>query len=80
MDEKRLVVSEKLKELNIILPNAPDPVGAYVAYKKVSNLLYISGQLPISLDGKIIKGTPSNTKHNTTEPPLIDSHGVYCVL
>ena len=56
MDEKRLVVSEKLKELNIILPNAPDPVGAYVAYKKVSNLLYISGQLPISLDGKIIKG------------------------
>tara|TARA_B110000116_G_C16224161_1_gene310799 strand:+ start:8 stop:481 length:474 start_codon:yes stop_codon:yes gene_type:complete len=56
VDEKRLVVSEKLKELNIILPNAPDPVGAYVAYKKVSNLLYISGQLPISLDGKIIKG------------------------
>ena len=49
-------VEDKLKELNLKLPNAPDPVGAYVAYKKVNSLLYISGQLPISLDGKIIKG------------------------
>ena len=38
------------------IPDAPAPVGAYVAYKKVGNLLYISGQLPISKDGKIIKG------------------------
>ena len=47
---------EKLKELNIQLPNAPDPVGAYVAFKKIGTLLYISGQLPISKDGKMIKG------------------------
>ena len=38
------------------IPDAPAPVGAYVAYKKVGNLLYISGQLPISNEGKIIKG------------------------
>jgi len=50
------VVSEKLNQLNIKLPKAPDPVGAYVAFKKVSNLLYISGQLPIGSDGKIVKG------------------------
>ena len=49
-------VENKLKELNIELPNAPDPVGAYVAFKKVNNLLFISGQLPISNDGKMIKG------------------------
>ena len=49
-------IEKKLKELNIELPNAPDPVGAYVAFKKVNNLLFISGQLPISNDGKIIKG------------------------
>ena len=47
---------EKLKELNIQLPDAPDPVGAYVAFKKIGTLLYISGQLPISKDGKILKG------------------------
>ena len=57
MDEKKeLVVSEKLKQLNIVLPKAPDPVGAYVAFKKIGNLLYISGQLPIGPDGKITKG------------------------
>ena len=50
------MVSEKLNQLNIKLPKAPDPVGAYVAIKKVSNLLYISGQLPIGSDGKILKG------------------------
>ena len=49
-------IENKLKELNIELPNAPDPVGAYVAFKKINNLLFISGQLPISSDGKIIKG------------------------
>ena len=57
MDEKKkLVVSEKLRQLNIELPIAPSPVGAYVAFKKIGNLLYISGQLPIAKDGKITKG------------------------
>ena len=42
--------------MNIEIPKAPDPVGAYVAYKKIGNLLFISGQLPISNDGNIIKG------------------------
>ena len=57
MDEKKeLVVFEKLKQLNIELPKAPDPVGAYVPFKKIANLLYISGQLPIGPDGEITKG------------------------
>ena len=51
-----MTIENKLKELNIELPNAPDPVGAYVAFKKIGNLLFISGQLPISRDGKMIKG------------------------
>ena len=50
------MISDNLKKLNIELPKAPDPVGAYVAYKIIGNLLYISGQLPIKTDGKIIKG------------------------
>jgi len=51
-----LNAAKKLSELNIQLPAAPDPVGAYVAFKKVGNMLFISGQLPIGSDGKIIKG------------------------
>ena len=49
-------IEDKLKELNIELPDAPNPVGAYVAFKKINNLLFISGQLPITSDGKMIKG------------------------
>ena len=49
-------IEDKLKELNITLPDAPSPVGAYSAFKKVNNLLFISGQLPIGKDGKMIKG------------------------
>ena len=30
------MIENKLKELNITLPNAANPVGSYVAYKKVS--------------------------------------------
>ena len=48
--------SETLKKLNIELPNAPDPVGAYVAFKKIGKLIFISGQLPIGKDGNLIKG------------------------
>ena len=51
-----MTIENKLKELNIELPKAPDPVGAYVAFKKINNLLFISGQLPIASDGKMIKG------------------------
>ena len=49
-------INTKLKELKIEIPEAPDPVGAYVAFKKVNNLLYISGQLPIGPNGEMIKG------------------------
>ena len=50
------MILDNLKRLNIILPDPPDPVGAYAAFKIIGNLLFISGQLPIGLDGKIIKG------------------------
>jgi enamine deaminase RidA (YjgF/YER057c/UK114 family) len=50
------VITDNLKKYNITIPDAPDPVGAYVAYKVVGKLLYISGQLPIGNNGKIIKG------------------------
>ena len=50
------MIADNLKKLNIELPNAPSPVGAYVAYKIINKLLYISGQLPIKSNGEIIKG------------------------
>jgi enamine deaminase RidA (YjgF/YER057c/UK114 family) len=49
-------IEDQLKKLNIIIPDAPTPVGAYVAYKVINKLIFISGQLPVGSDGIIIKG------------------------
>ena len=49
-------VDEKLNEMGLVLPKATDPVGSYVATKISGNLLYISGQISIDADGKLIKG------------------------
>ena len=46
----------KIKELNIELPEAKAPVGNYVATKIVGNLLYVSGQVSINSNGELIKG------------------------
>ena len=47
---------DNIKKNNLHLPAAPDPVGSYVASKKVGNFLYISGQISIDKDGNLIKG------------------------
>ena len=47
---------KKLKENNIVLPEAPAPVGSYVASKIVGKLLYISGQISMDENGNLIKG------------------------
>jgi|TARA_B110000967_G_C18377081_1_gene313435 enamine deaminase RidA (YjgF/YER057c/UK114 family) len=49
-------IEENLKKLDIRLPEGPKPVGAYVAYKKVGNLVFISGQISLKSDGNLIKG------------------------
>ena len=49
-------MQNKLKELNIILPEPKAPVGAYVATKIVGNLLFISGQISIDQNKNLIKG------------------------
>ena len=46
----------KIKELDIKLPEAKAPVGNYVASKVVGKLLYISGQISIDENGELIKG------------------------
>ncbi len=49
-------INDRIKELDIILPQAKPPVGSYVATKITGNLLFISGQISIDENGKLIKG------------------------
>ena len=49
-------INERIKDLNIVLPQPKAPVGAYVATKIVGKLLFISGQVSIDQKSKLIIG------------------------
>ena len=47
-----MAISDKLRELGIVLPAAPAGVGAYVPWVRTGDLIFLSGQLPWR-DGKL---------------------------
>ena len=51
-----MLFDDKIKELDLELPEARDPVGSYVATKIVGKMLFISGQISVSASGELIKG------------------------
>ena len=51
-----MIFEDNIKKHNLVLPNATDPVGSYVATKILGKILYISGQISINNDGKLITG------------------------
>jgi len=51
-----MIFEENISKLNIILPEANSPVGSYLAAKTIGSLMYISGQISIDENGKLIKG------------------------
>ena len=48
-----MLIEEKLKSLEITLPNPPTPAGSYIPAIKTGNLLFISGQIPME-NGKVL--------------------------
>jgi len=51
-------IENKLQELGIELPTAPTPKANYniVCHVASGNMLYVSGHLPVQLDGSLITG------------------------
>jgi enamine deaminase RidA (YjgF/YER057c/UK114 family) len=47
------MIDEKLKSLNIVLPQPPKPAGAYIPVVIADQTVYVSGQIPIE-DGKVV--------------------------
>jgi len=47
------MLSQRLAELGIELPGVAGPFGAYVPVKRVGNLIFVSGQLPMK-EGKLV--------------------------
>lgn len=49
-------VNDRLKELNIMLPDIADPIASYVHIKQVGELLFLSGVAPISNNQPVMSG------------------------
>jgi len=56
----------KLKELGLVLPQAPKPVASYIPTLIVSDLLFTSGTLPLK-DGKVFYTGKMGEGNNTVE-------------
>ena len=52
-----MIFEDKIRELNIVLPEAKAPVGSYLATKISNNLLFISGQISMNSKGELINYT-----------------------
>lgn len=52
---KREIISieDKLHELGLKLPEAPKPLAAYIPAKRIGDLVFVSGQLPLR-DGQLV--------------------------
>lgn len=50
------MIEQKLKELGIILPEAAEPIGSYIPYKVLGNMIFISGVGPYINGNKEYKG------------------------
>lgn len=53
--------SERIKELGLQFPPAPEPLGVYRPILVVDNFLYVSGQGTVDFDGSLIKGRAGDT-------------------
>ena len=49
-------VEQRLKELGLELPAVSAPVATYVNAARTGNLLFLSGKIPLTADGKMLKG------------------------
>ncbi|MBB5503863.1 enamine deaminase RidA (YjgF/YER057c/UK114 family) [Paraburkholderia sp. JPY681] len=49
-------VQQKLADLGLELPAPPQPLGSYTAVSEAGNLLFISGQVPLSAERWSIRG------------------------
>lgn len=50
------MIEKNINKLGITIPDAPAPIGAYVAFKFVNKFLFISGQISVDSNGRFIKG------------------------
>jgi enamine deaminase RidA (YjgF/YER057c/UK114 family) len=48
---------QRLQELGLVLPTPGSPKGNYISWVRVGNVAYLSGHLPIPIEGPMLTGT-----------------------
>jgi len=51
-----MLIEQNLRELGLTLPPAPKPLASYVPAKQIGNLVFTSGQLPLTQEGLLYPG------------------------
>jgi enamine deaminase RidA (YjgF/YER057c/UK114 family) len=51
-----MTAEDKLKELGLVLPKVPTPLGTYVPFRRDGHVIYLSGQGPRQPDGTMATG------------------------
>ncbi len=59
-------VEQRLASLGYPLPNVATPVGNYVPARRLGNVVYTSGQLPVVEGSLAAQGTVGNRAHDVT--------------
>jgi enamine deaminase RidA (YjgF/YER057c/UK114 family) len=49
-------IEQRMKDLGIELPAVTPPVATYVNAVRTGNLLFLSGKIPVTADGQMLKG------------------------
>ena len=62
----KTTIAQRLKDLNITLPEPTKPVASYIPTRRTGNLVYISGQIPIASGTLLAKGIVPTQVDQTT--------------
>jgi len=63
------MLSKRIEQLGIVVPPLAGPFGAYVPARRVGNLVYISGQLPMK-EGKLLAIGPVPSRVSVEQASL----------
>ncbi len=64
-----MLLTDQLRAAGIVLPPVSGPFGAYVPAKRVGNLIYVAGQLPMK-DGELMAVGPVPSRRSVEDAAL----------
>ena len=67
---------KRVQELHLQLPTPPKPMAVYKPVVQTGNLLFVSGHVPLQMDGTLIKGKVGTQSLDVVPPNSGDEGGI----